>query len=443
MYKRQDKSHQFAIYKHSDTENPHLHVVVNRVDLAGTVHNNSFIANRLQVACDKTEKDLELRRTPNRIFSYDPNSEKGYSVNSARKNKTLKLSSSKNQTRQQAENHIKRTYFLESKSAQNPQDLQKRLANHGIQVDIKTNVNGIYGLAFRHNEYAVKASKLGFKAKELNNIFARNQAKQAEISKLNAIFAKNQPKQAEIPQPKPEITPQNLKAQQEATIEHNARMHIAEWKSLPETYETQKAKFKALVDDYSRNPKQDRNDLHAKYGFSNGKFEWDLNAYDMAKAREMKEISENFNRMQSRLKDLKEKPKERANFWDSSSHKQQVKLVNSMREDEIKSLEIKIQDLKQNAQSQLDIRMSQNKSDLLNSGYRKFNQEMSIDRQRISRNAYHDANIVDMEKEILKRENPKAFELQEQRERQERERAKQQGQEQKQEQPQRRGGYGR
>lgn len=75
-------NHQIAMYRHHDKAHHHVHCMINRVGLNGKVHNNSFIANRLMVACDKVEKEQNLQPTKGRIFVFDEKAKNGYRVQS-------------------------------------------------------------------------------------------------------------------------------------------------------------------------------------------------------------------------------------------------------------------------------------------------------------------------------------------------------------------------
>ena len=115
------KNTQAVIVKHNDTKNPHYHVVVNRVDLKGDLHNDHRLMDKLQISCDKVEKELNLQKTEGRTVIYDPTNEKGYSyVKREKKVKTI----SKN-PKQVAEKKILDTYESAKKSATDIESLKK------------------------------------------------------------------------------------------------------------------------------------------------------------------------------------------------------------------------------------------------------------------------------------------------------------------------------
>lgn len=164
--------HQALIVKHNDTKNPHYHVVVNRVDLQGDLHKDHRLADRLQVSCDRVEKEMNLRKTEGRTVIYDPKQEKGFSyVEREKKTKSI----SKN-PKQVAEKRILETYEGAKKTAIDIESLKKECLKNGVEINVSTNKNGIFGVSFKDEstKKAVKGSKLGIKAKELNQILPKN-----------------------------------------------------------------------------------------------------------------------------------------------------------------------------------------------------------------------------------------------------------------------------
>ena len=71
-------NHQYVVVQHKDKAHDHYHVVANRVSMDGELLNDHRIKDRLQVACDKVEKEQGLRQTQGRTVIYDPREEKGF-----------------------------------------------------------------------------------------------------------------------------------------------------------------------------------------------------------------------------------------------------------------------------------------------------------------------------------------------------------------------------
>ncbi|RYX87757.1 hypothetical protein EON73_00660, partial [bacterium] len=70
--------HQFTLHAHFDKSHAHFHVVLNRVGLDGSLFPDHQLLNRLQVACDRTERELGLRQTSGRTVVYAPEEAKGF-----------------------------------------------------------------------------------------------------------------------------------------------------------------------------------------------------------------------------------------------------------------------------------------------------------------------------------------------------------------------------
>lgn len=167
---------QYTIVKHNDTNHPHYHAVVNRVDLNHKAHNDYYLSNRLMASCDKVEKDMNLRKTEGRTVVWDDKNALNFRIDAKEIKKPKKIRATKNEKGDSIKIKLQQEYLFAKSDAKNLNDFKERLEKKKISVDIKTNKTGVYGLSFRHNGHAYKASALGIKAKELNTAFGKKQA---------------------------------------------------------------------------------------------------------------------------------------------------------------------------------------------------------------------------------------------------------------------------
>lgn len=173
--------HQYLLVQHNDKAHRHYHVVMNRVGFDGKPFRDSRIIERLQVACDKVEQELGLRRTPGRMVVYDPSQEKGYryipraerTTKTNRGNKTVRDKNVKKETVQidlqetvrKILSDIRITHVDSFKSAMEAQ---------GVEVQLATNKNGIYGISFRTNEISTKGTVIGYKWSDISSKLNKN-----------------------------------------------------------------------------------------------------------------------------------------------------------------------------------------------------------------------------------------------------------------------------
>jgi len=182
---------QYLVVKHNDTDVEHYHWIINKVNLEAQNLDTSYIKNRLQVACDKVEKQLKLRPTPGRTIVYDSESEKGYRFTKKDivKNKVFQEKSAKiADTKQFVYDELVHvlSYLSDIK------DLEIQLSKKGIACKTTFNKNGLSGVSFRYNKQAYKGSQIGIKAKDIVNAIQQNQTLgiKQHITSLSA-FDKN------------------------------------------------------------------------------------------------------------------------------------------------------------------------------------------------------------------------------------------------------------
>lgn len=180
---------QYLVVKHNDTDVEHYHWIINKVNLEGENLDTSYIKNRLQVACDKVEKQLNLRYTQGRTIVYDSESENGYRFTRKEmpRNKVFREKSANiSDTKQFIFDELLRvlSYLSDVK------ELEYVLSKKGIVFKTTFNKNGLSGVSFRYNKQAYKGSQIGFKAKEIVNAIEKNQSLniKQQITSLNTFY---------------------------------------------------------------------------------------------------------------------------------------------------------------------------------------------------------------------------------------------------------------
>src|SRR5690554_5396397 len=154
------EKNQYLLVKHNDTDIEHYHWIINKVDLNARNLDTSYIKNRLQVACDKVEKQLKLRHTPGRTIIYDSESEKGYLFtkketpkNKVFQEKSAKISDTKQFIYDELVNVLSHLKTIER--------LESELSKKGIECKTTFNKNGLSGVSFRYEKQACKGSQIG------------------------------------------------------------------------------------------------------------------------------------------------------------------------------------------------------------------------------------------------------------------------------------------
>lgn len=167
------EKNQYLLVKHNDTDVEHYHWIINKVNLEAQNLDTSYIKNRLQVACDKVEKQLKLRPTPGRTIVYDSESEKGYrfTKNETPKNKIFQEKSAKiSDTKQFIYDEL--THVLSH--LKTIERLDSELSKKGIECKTTFNKNGLSGVSFRYEKQAYKGSHIGIKAKDIVKAIQEN-----------------------------------------------------------------------------------------------------------------------------------------------------------------------------------------------------------------------------------------------------------------------------
>lgn len=319
--------HQAVIVKHNDTNNPHYHVVVNRVDLKGDLHNDHRLMDKLQISCDKVEKELNLQKTEGRTVVYDPTNEKGYSyVKREKKVKTI----SKN-PKQVSEKKILDTYENAKKSATDIESLKKECLKNGIEISVSTNKNGIFGVSFQDQQTkkAIKGSKLGIKAKELNQVLEQN---------------KNLDKSRATPEPQTNISDE-----------------IEKYKNCKSEYLEKRADYNEMIDSKTESLIRGRKEDNSLGNSA------DLVAIE----NEYKKINQEYNKeisaKKEKLEELKKVPQKESSFFDGKTKKEEIKAFNQdlefQKENLKESIESSVHGGKMVAEMQLKVFSSKLKSE--------------------------------------------------------------------------------
>jgi hypothetical protein len=186
-------NHQYVVVQHKDKAHDHYHVVANRVSMDGELLNDHRIKDRLQVACDKVEKEQGLRQTQGRTVVYDPSEEKGFRyVNEQEKqlnkqqkqerplrDKNPKIMEQKNEIREQLQE------VLSKKEIDSPEKLKVELERRGIDVQLSENKNGISGVSFKKDNISVKGSAIDYKWSEISKALEENRVKAEQLKNVN------------------------------------------------------------------------------------------------------------------------------------------------------------------------------------------------------------------------------------------------------------------
>jgi hypothetical protein len=168
------EDHQYVVVEHKDAAHQHFHIVASRVGMDASLLSDSHLKVRLNVICDKIEKEQELLPTPGRQWKYDPSSQKGYKFVKAEKFKVPKaekydkLIKVKTDIRRELETVLSKTEI------QTPDQLLQALKVKGIELNFTENKNGISGVSFRADDIAVKGSAVGYKWNEINKALETN-----------------------------------------------------------------------------------------------------------------------------------------------------------------------------------------------------------------------------------------------------------------------------
>jgi hypothetical protein len=191
--------HQFTVHEHFDKAHAHFHVVLNRVGLDGSLFPDHQLLNRLQVACDRTERELDLRPTSGRTVVYAPEEAKGFRYVPSTERKVKAVADLKPDKRvgvqQKKEKvHSLISYVLEQEKPKTAEAFEDRMRAKGVEVKFQTNVNGLYGVSFKleGSQVAFKGSDVGYKWAQIRDSIGLNKEKGVKVAAVASIPAPGQ-----------------------------------------------------------------------------------------------------------------------------------------------------------------------------------------------------------------------------------------------------------
>ena len=142
-------NHQWVAVTHKDTDNRHIHIIVNRINLYGEVYDTTFVRNRAARVAEEIsrEKGLAIAKK----------------VKAERKYQKTKASPARDQTKQQVQNIC---YALLEKykgtGITGHSMFLYDLSKSGITIERMKNKQGkVYGLKFSFGGQSFKASEVG------------------------------------------------------------------------------------------------------------------------------------------------------------------------------------------------------------------------------------------------------------------------------------------
>ena len=142
-------NHQWVAVTHKDTDNRHIHIIVNRISLYGEVYDSTFVSNRAAKVAEEISRERGLTIAKE--------------VKAERKHQKEKASPTREQTKQQMQ---KICYTLLDKykgtGITGYSMFLYELNKNGISIDRLKNKQGkVYGLKFSYAEQTFKASEIG------------------------------------------------------------------------------------------------------------------------------------------------------------------------------------------------------------------------------------------------------------------------------------------
>jgi len=142
-------NHQWVAVTHKDTDNRHIHIIANRINLYGEVYDTTFVSNK---AARITE---EISR------------EKGLTIAKEVKVERKHQKAKANPTREETKRELQRICYAllekyKSTGITGHSMFLYELNKHGVTIERMKNKQGkVYGLKFSYGEYSFKASEVG------------------------------------------------------------------------------------------------------------------------------------------------------------------------------------------------------------------------------------------------------------------------------------------
>lgn len=226
--------HQFTVHEHFDKAHAHFHVVLNRIGLDGSLFPDHQLLNRLQVACDRTERELGLRQTSGRTVVYAPEAAKGFRYVPSGERKAQSAADLQPDKRvgvqQKKEKvHSLIRYVLEQEKPKTAEAFGTRMLAKGVEASFKTNVNGIFGVSFKleGSSVAFKGSDVGYKWAQIRDSIGLGKVQTVPVT----VVAQN-------PAPGPKISPKGSLGEFElGSLLKTAYLTLSGGKSKGETFD--------------------------------------------------------------------------------------------------------------------------------------------------------------------------------------------------------------
>lgn len=167
---------QWALVQHFDKQHPHAHLVVNRVDNDGQTIADNFIGQESRRVCQRLEQQLGLTVAEQRGREQAREGEPTHRQATAQTPKAQR-DADWQRARHEVANALKRT----APYVGNWDELQARLARHGVQVQPSTHQKKdgpqVYGVVFEKDGHRFKGSEVAkeYSASKLQQAFAQHQ----------------------------------------------------------------------------------------------------------------------------------------------------------------------------------------------------------------------------------------------------------------------------
>lgn len=186
-------NNQYVSYLHQDTANPHLHIIVNKVDMDG--HNSHFKLekNRARKILMEFEKKYGLEETR----EHNPDKDAFYDKTYIEIQKRILRQESKKTDKEYI--HTAIAAAIEQKPI-SPDDFAKKIKNYGVEL---IRQGGGYKFSYKGREYKASTIHREFSYKKLNNIFEKNNEKRKqEAEKIHGAPQKKVKKKRQQKKPK-------------------------------------------------------------------------------------------------------------------------------------------------------------------------------------------------------------------------------------------------
>jgi hypothetical protein len=157
-------SNQFVAYRHFDRDHSHIHIIANRIKYDGSLVSDSNDYKRSEKIIRQLEREYGLKQVKDSKYSQTKAPSKGMIENSMKTGEAPII--------------LQLQEILDKAILGKPttEKFVQRLTKSGVDVRFYTNRNGVYGMSFTLDGFAVKASSLGrkFQWKNFKNVINYN-----------------------------------------------------------------------------------------------------------------------------------------------------------------------------------------------------------------------------------------------------------------------------